>query len=158
MGENTLDLFDRPATYPDAPGHKEKGGTSQAAAETIAPLQKPLQADVLRVLERNPAGLTADEIASRMSRSVLSIRPRVSELRESGLIFKTGERRVNESGCKAWVWKIAPGYLSASLEESRRNLDRLNRAGDALAAEAGATREAVDRNAKRIDYLKAKGG
>jgi len=47
---------------------------------------------------------TADEIAIKLGKSVLSIRPRVSELARDGLIRKTGERRANASGIRAIVW------------------------------------------------------
>jgi hypothetical protein len=60
---------------------------------------------VLDVLAAQPAGLTADEIAAALDESVLAIRPRVSELFHAGLIEKTGERRRNQSGLSAHVWK-----------------------------------------------------
>jgi predicted ArsR family transcriptional regulator len=60
---------------------------------------------VLDVLAATPAGLTADEIAAALEESVLAVRPRVSELFHAGLIEKTGERRRNQSGLSAHVWK-----------------------------------------------------
>jgi hypothetical protein len=62
----------------------------------------------LPLLDYPIAGATADEIAQALSASVLSIRPRVSELNRSGEIVQTGARRKNESGLSATVWKIAP--------------------------------------------------
>jgi beta-lactamase superfamily II metal-dependent hydrolase len=44
-----------------------------------------------------PAGATADEIAAEMNESILSIRPRVSELKNK-VLWPTGERRRNKNG------------------------------------------------------------
>lgn len=52
---------------------------------------------------------TADEIARRLNASVLTIRPRVSELRNTRKIYDTGERRKNVSGKSATVWAIIKG-------------------------------------------------
>jgi predicted ArsR family transcriptional regulator len=60
---------------------------------------------VLDVLAATPSGLTADEIAAALEESVLAVRPRVSELFHAGLIEPTGERRRNQSGLSAHVWK-----------------------------------------------------
>jgi hypothetical protein len=48
--------------------------------------------------------LTADEIALMIRKSVLSVRPRVSELYAQGLVWKSNFRRKNASGCSAVVW------------------------------------------------------
>jgi hypothetical protein len=53
--------------------------------------------------------LTADEAAAKLGESVLSIRPRISELRARGLIAPTGERRRNASGMRAMVWGVVEG-------------------------------------------------
>jgi predicted ArsR family transcriptional regulator len=50
--------------------------------------------------------LTADEIAAHLKASVLTIRPRVTELVGARKIEDTGKRRKNESGRNAAVWKI----------------------------------------------------
>lgn len=95
-----------PSPY-GGPGFKE-GGTSRAAARASAG-----DADVLRrkvyqeILAAGAVGLTADECAARLGRSVLSVRPRLSELAnaERPWIARTGERRKNESGHSAAVWR-----------------------------------------------------
>jgi hypothetical protein len=92
------------------PGHKERGGTSEAAAHHASVLADVIRRDVYRViLAAGPVGLTADEVARRLGRSVLSIRPRVSELAnaERPWIARTGARRKNESGRWAAVWRAA---------------------------------------------------
>lgn len=99
------DLFEAADRYPHAPGAKT-GGTSQEAADKTkrrAPLLRNLCLDLLIA----STGLTADEVAGRAGFSVLSIRPRLTELRALGLIKDSGERRKNASGHRAAVWVVA---------------------------------------------------
>lgn len=90
------------STYPDTPGWK-RDGTSSDAATAITSRAPTLRSKVLQVL--NSADLTADECAERLGESVLGIRPRLSELRRAGKIEETGERRLNVSGMNASVWR-----------------------------------------------------
>tara|TARA_A200000159_G_scaffold60004_1_gene55594 strand:+ start:170 stop:400 length:231 start_codon:yes stop_codon:yes gene_type:complete len=67
-----------------------------------------MRAAALNYLESfYPRGFTADEIAFHLNLSILSIRPRISELNTLGMIEKTGERRKNESGNSAHVWRVS---------------------------------------------------
>lgn len=80
--------------------------TSLAAFNSItseAPLLRHLCLEALE--EHGPS--TADEIAMNLNRSVLSIRPRFTELLQRNAITDTGERRTNRSGRSAKVWRIA---------------------------------------------------
>lgn len=92
------DLF----TYPNAPGARDRD-TSRAAAAEIAQEVPQLRARALAVLERSN-GLTADEVAGRLGLSILSIRPRVTELARLGKVRDSGQRRPNASGRMATVW------------------------------------------------------
>ena len=76
--------------------------TQNAAMPTTAAalVLRLLCLDVLR--EHNA---TADEVAGILSRSVLAIRPRISELCRHGLIRDTMLRRPNTSGKLAIVWE-----------------------------------------------------
>jgi predicted ArsR family transcriptional regulator len=94
--------------YPDAPGFKT-AGPSEDAAKAISGKAARMRAMVLQKIGQHPAGATADEIAKDLNLSVLSIRPRVSELNRNGEIEQTGARRKNESGMTATVWRIRPG-------------------------------------------------
>lgn len=49
--------------------------------------------------------MTADECADHLGQSILSIRPRFTELSRLGIIADTGERRANRSGRMAVVWE-----------------------------------------------------
>jgi hypothetical protein len=93
------------ARYPHGPGYK-RSGTSSAAARHVADTATRLRMDVLR--EFTAGEWTADQIATRIGRSILSVRPRVSELSALGKIEPTGERRKNESGMTAAVWRVRP--------------------------------------------------
>jgi predicted transcriptional regulator len=96
-----------PAHVPDLLRSEPDGphDALRAAARTNVARTERLRALVLEVLAAAPAGLTADEIAAKLDASVLAVRPRVSELFHAGQIVKTGERRTNESGLRAYVWK-----------------------------------------------------
>lgn len=95
-----------PSPY-GGPGFKEDG-TSRAAARACAADADTLRREVYRaILAAGSAGLTADEAAAAVGRGVLSVRPRLSELANapSPWIVRTGERRRNESGHRAAVWR-----------------------------------------------------
>lgn len=93
-----MDLF----RYPFAAGAQDRD-TSRAAAESMGETAPQLRARALAVLERS-SGLTADEVAGRLGLSILSIRPRVTELSRLGKVRDSGERRRNASGRQAIVW------------------------------------------------------
>ena len=94
--------------YPSAPGYKEPT-TSRAAAERIRPTAEDLRARVLASIKAEPK--TADAVADALGITLLTIRPRVSELRAQGQIRpKIDERgrqvrRRNFSGASAIVWE-----------------------------------------------------
>lgn len=91
--------------YPTSPGFKSRG-TSSLAARRIAPHAAALRERVFAFLKANyPAAFTADEVADRLGVSILSVRPRMSELRRSDMIEPTEERRVNASGMMAHCWR-----------------------------------------------------
>ena len=100
-----LDLFEGRPAYPNAPGFKDPT-TSLDAARAIEPIAGSLRAAILAAYrEERPRGLTADEVACRLGRSILSVRPRVTELYWQGLLERTGERRRNTSGMDAHVMR-----------------------------------------------------
>lgn len=90
--------------YPNRPGFKQYG-TSQEAADAIEPQAHTLRGKALAEIKgAGKHGLTADEVADHLGRSVLSIRPRVSELLVLGLIERNHQRRKNASGLFADVY------------------------------------------------------
>lgn len=90
--------------YPAQPGARDRD-TSIAAAEAIASKAPTLRAATLSAF-RHSDGLTADEAADVLGASILSIRPRVTELARMGELEDSGTRRVNQSGKAAIVWRI----------------------------------------------------
>lgn len=101
--------FDR---YPSAPGWKE-AETSRAAAKSVASECGHLQRLCFRAIKGSVSGLTADECAERLGISILSARPRLTELKAQGLIEDSGLRRANASSRKAKVW-IASELVQAA--------------------------------------------
>lgn len=97
-----------PEQYPDRPGFKVPG-PSEDAANSVAGSAAVMRGNVLRIFQNCfPQGMTADEVAESLNLSVLSVRPRVSELHRSGSLADTGSRRKNSSGMTATVWRFAP--------------------------------------------------
>lgn len=94
--------------YPETAGFKAYG-PSQEAARAVAPFAKTLRDRVLRLVQSlaPDEALTADQIALKLERSVLSIRPRVSELSAAGKIRPVKERGRNQSGMTATKWRSA---------------------------------------------------
>lgn len=92
--------------YPNTPGWKERQ-TSKDAAEEIKPSAATYREKCLRIVEQASAGLTPDEAAEILNVSVLTIRPRFSELSAQNKIKDSGVRGKNTSGKRAIVWVIA---------------------------------------------------
>ncbi len=102
------DLFSYtpPARYPDVPGAKARD-TSFDAAAAIGGHAARLRRLTLEAMRAAPDGMTADEAAAALGLSVLSIRPRCSELAKTNLIIDSKRRRPNASGRSAIVWTAA---------------------------------------------------
>jgi hypothetical protein len=110
------DLFNYGGTFvpPSAKGSE----TSRNAANEIADYCKGIRGKVARrLLDIFPCGETPDEVAAVLEISILTARPRFSELSFRGLIEKTNERRATSSlipGAKAprkflsEVWRASP--------------------------------------------------
>jgi predicted ArsR family transcriptional regulator len=90
--------------YPQSPGYSEPD-TSKKAAETVD--AGTLRAIVLDAIERI-GPMTADECAGRLGMSILTVRPRFTELKAMSLIRDSGRRHPNSSGRMAKVMEIAP--------------------------------------------------
>jgi hypothetical protein len=94
----------RAAAYPAHAGWKSP--ESKPAAIAIEPYAKTLRGRALAEFRYcYPNGLTADQLGRLVGAGPLSMRPRISELRSAGLIEATPERRKNDSGIDAIVWR-----------------------------------------------------
>lgn len=90
--------------YPLTPGYKTTG-TSKEAATAMQPTAGTVREEVLNAVKASGRrGMTADEAATWLGYSVLTVRPRFSELKTSLLIIDSGLRRKNTSGINAIVW------------------------------------------------------
>ena len=103
----TPDLFgyEPPATYPESPGVKERGGTSQEAADKVAGSTEAARGRILSLLW-NSKPMSADQISAHFGWNITYGRPRVCELHKLGAIKKAG-RTTNDSGMSAWLWTVA---------------------------------------------------
>lgn len=106
------DLFDwtPPPGYPNAPGWKERT-TSRDAAKAMGITGCRMRDDLLTLYRALwPAGMTADEAAAKIGRSLFAVRPRITELRRLGELHpallvgaEKSLRRPNASGMMATV-------------------------------------------------------
>lgn len=91
--------------YPDIPGAKGPDGTSQDAAEAIAPCVSYLRRVAMRALDGLGEATVLEAVAvAEVARE--SLQPRFSELRAMGLVEPTGARRRNPSGKCAAVLRL----------------------------------------------------
>jgi predicted ArsR family transcriptional regulator len=99
--------------YPDSPGWKAQG-PSRDAATAVTSHAKNLRDRVHGFLqEQYPSAYSADQIAARLGETILSVRPRVSELHKAQLIEAAAGRSKNQSGMTANCWR-------AMMNEGRR--------------------------------------
>lgn len=91
--------------YPMNPGYKEHS-TSKEAATKIASRSRQLREKTLDTIKRKSSyGATPEEVAEILNESILSIRPRFTELKIMKLIFDSGERRKNNFNSNTKVWR-----------------------------------------------------
>lgn len=97
--------------YPDRAGFKA-AGTSQDAANAIEGSGRAarLRDAVLNWYGANTG--TPDECAAALGESILSIRPRCSELLTKGRLMRTGERRKSSEGASQAVLALAKRPVS----------------------------------------------
>ena len=91
------------AHYPESAGYQDVDTSIEAAEST--PAQK-LRGQVLSCFAQH-GELSPDLCAELLGLSILSIRPRFTELKLKGFIERTGAKVRNSSGKNANVWRIA---------------------------------------------------
>jgi len=91
--------------YPLTAGYKENS-TSKEAAEKIDSRSTNLRTECLKIVKRQGNyGATPEEVAEILSESILSIRPRFTELKLLQYIIDSGDRRKNSFGSNTKVWR-----------------------------------------------------
>jgi len=102
MSQPELD-FNRPPLV-----HKNAKDTERMAAEFIAPKVTGLRLKALQSLAAAPSGLTGSQVADKMNAWLYSVKPRLTELQNMGLVQDSGERQLNERNRAEVVWQITP--------------------------------------------------
>jgi len=106
-GANLMQGLARPSAYRNA-----RGGTSQIAAQLVRKTQSETCQYILALLENGQA--TAEELHERLTglgiRAVLNtVRARLTELANVGLVIDSGGRGVSASGrSRSIAWALAP--------------------------------------------------
>lgn len=85
--------------------HRDGPDTERAAAQKVAPRVVGRRLAALEALAKHERASGSD-VAKTARLSILSIRPRLTELQEMGLIEDTFLRKGNEFGNPEIVWRI----------------------------------------------------
>ena len=86
--------------------HRNGPDTEVAAAHKVAPRVTGRRLQILCGLAQCGEARTGSEIAKNLGLSILSVRPRLTELQELNCILDTETRRKNEFGNTEIVWQI----------------------------------------------------
>ena len=102
-----------------APPAWSKPTTRRKAARRRTGYARLIRARIVTLLTEMPSGLSAHEIAARLSLPIKTVAPRMSELRRGGMIKASGKRTKNKSGFTAHIWELwlagAPYVDAASI-------------------------------------------
>lgn len=108
--------------YPATPGWKGDA-TSREAAQSVAHKLPDLYAAILAELRKGDA--TPDEVAAVIGETAANVRSRFSELGKFQLIRKTNQTRINASGRKARVWRMATAQERAAMLAIHRKFEAM---------------------------------
>ena len=111
------DEFSFKNKYPYQAGHRGHRNSIISANETNKKLSR-LKKQIMIELYKNPKGLIGSELSDILKVSILTIRPRTTELKILGLITDTEQDRKNDGGKPEAVFKLRSATL---LEE--HNID-----------------------------------
>lgn len=90
---------------PTAAGYKAAGPSAEAA-QHVRLTVKIIRARIIAHMRSAGRPVSADETAEAIGLSILSVRPRFSEMHKDGVIYDTGERGINETSgrtCSLWL-------------------------------------------------------
>ena len=86
--------------------HRNAPDTEIATAHKVAPRVVGRRLQILYGLAQLGEAVTGSELAETLGLSIISVRPRLTELQELNCILDTEIRRKNEFGNNEIVWKI----------------------------------------------------
>jgi|TARA_R110000823_G_scaffold211057_1_gene341423 hypothetical protein len=92
--------------YPYKAGHRKVDTSIQSANFINKNLKRISKVVLVELGKVFPKGLTGSEIAHNSDNSILSVRPRTTELKLQGLIIDTEERRKNKGGQGEIIYKL----------------------------------------------------
>jgi predicted ArsR family transcriptional regulator len=90
----------------------QRTDTSAAAAIEAEKTAPNLRDRVMSVLHDSADPISADEIAARLGKPYGSIRPRLTELRNSGKVEDSGQRGKTQWGKSCILWRAADSKSS----------------------------------------------
>ncbi len=91
--------------YPFTAGYQKTDTSKQAADQIEKSSAKTLRQQVENLLRQQPNGLSTEQISQQLNKEYVSIQPRTSELRNTGIIFDSGLRVLNRFKKKVIVWQ-----------------------------------------------------
>ena len=92
--------------YPYKAGHRGIRTSIIAAEDTNKTLRRLHKQVIIELSKVFPKGLTTSELANKINRNLLTIRPRTTELKHQGLIVDTEKDRKNENGKPEIIYKL----------------------------------------------------
>lgn len=94
--------------FGDPPSRRNAPGTSRDAARTAKRSLKRRCQQAYEAIENAGAhGLTAEECAKVLGLPQQCVGPRFPDLKHAGLIVSNGDKRPTQTGCEAYVWRLA---------------------------------------------------
>ena len=91
--------------YPYTAGYQKTDTSKQAAEDIEKSSAKTLRQQVENLLKEQPNGLSTEEISKQLNKEYVSIQPRTSELRNTGIILDSGFRVLNRFKKRVIVWQ-----------------------------------------------------
>ena len=92
--------------YPYKAGHRGIRTSIISAEDTNKRLGRLHKQVIIELSKVFPKGLTSSELANKIGRNLLTIRPRTTELKHQGLIIDTEKDRKNENGKPEIIYKL----------------------------------------------------
>jgi len=103
--EEIISELKNKSKYPYKAGHRGVRTSIIAANDTNQKLGR-LHKQVLVELAKNPKGLTGSELSDKTGVSILTIRPRTTELKAQGLILDSEKSKKNDNGKPEIIYKL----------------------------------------------------
>lgn len=104
--EDITSPFKNKDKYPYKAGHRGIRTSIISAEDTNKRLRRLHKQVIIELSKVYPKGLTSSELANKIGRNLLTIRPRTTELKHQGLIIDTEKDRKNENGKPEIIYQL----------------------------------------------------